>query len=333
METKYERKVDHCEVSPYIKNVTIASIKHAENSDNLDSVSFHEIGWNCLVRRDSFKEGDTTLFIPPESVLPFELSEKLEITKYLSKGKVRITRLRGNRSEGLIVDKEIVEPYIPFILKWEDLPSITMGGKCLSQNEVNPYFEKFYKIPNILNEPFTFEVGERLFYSCKIHGTNARCGYLLHPRKEDYEFYVGTHNTIRKESENDLWWKVLDKFKGKLPKDVIYYGEIFGEGIQHLHYDRKEPDILFFNSAMGGNYRVVEELLLDCLKYNLPCINFHEIEFEDLEQIRQLADLPSEYTKSHHREGIVLVSKDRPSVMAKCISMQYLLTKNRSERH
>jgi len=333
MEIKYQREISHCEVSTYVKDVTISKVKHAENSDNLDLVSFYEMGWNALVRRDSLKEGDGVFFIPPESVLPLELSDKLEITKYLSKGRVRITRLRGNRSEGLVVDRSIVEPYIPFIMKWEDLPSPSMKGQCLSPREVNPYFDKFYKMPNILNEPFTFEVGERLWFSEKLHGTSARMSYLPHPEKGEYEFYVGTHNTIRKETEQDLWWKMLGKFGGKLPKDIIFYGEIFGPGIQHLHYDRGEPDVLFFNSATRGNYRTVGEFLVDCIEYNIPCINFHEIEFEGLEQVRGLAELPSEYTRSHHREGVVLISKDRPSVMAKCICTQYLLTKNRSERH
>jgi len=333
MEIKYERNVDHCEVSPYVKDVTISKVKHAENSDNLDLVSFHETGWNALVRRDSLKEGDKVFFIPPESVLPLELSDKLEITKYLSKGKVRVTRLRGNRSEGLVVDKSTVESYIPYILKWEDLPSLSMKGQCLSPREVNPYFDKFYKMPNILNEPYTFEVGERLWFSCKIHGMNSRMAYLPNPETEEYQFYVGTHNTIRKETEGDLWWKMLGKFRGGIPKDVVFYGEIFGPGIQHLHYDRGEPDVLFFNSAVGSNYRTVKEFLVDCIEYNIPCVNFHEIEFEGLEQVRQLAELPSEYTSSHQREGVVLISKDRPNVMAKCISTQYLLTKGRTERH
>ena len=50
------------------------------------------------------------MFIPPDSVLPFELTELLGITKYTNKGRIRVTKLRGNRSEGVIVDKDVVEP-------------------------------------------------------------------------------------------------------------------------------------------------------------------------------------------------------------------------------
>ena len=128
---------------------------------------------------------------------------------------------------------------------------------------------------------------------------------------------------------------ILSPYKNIIPNDIIFYGEIFGWGIQHLHYDRKEPDILFFHSSTKGNYRPVGDLLLDCLEYHLalPCVNFHQIEFKDIEQTRELSELPSEYTKSHHREGIVLISKDRPNVMAKVIGTTYLSGRKKTERH
>ena len=144
MEITYQRFIDHCEVSPYVKEVTITEVTPADNSDNLECIRFEEMGWNCVSQKGLRKVGQKVMFIPAESVLPFELGELLEITKYLSKGRVRVTKLRGNRSEGLIVERELIEDYLPYIMKWEDLPSTAMSGEQMSPSEVSPYMHRFY---------------------------------------------------------------------------------------------------------------------------------------------------------------------------------------------
>ena len=337
MNITYERETGHCEKSPYIKEVTIKTVEPAENSDNLDKVTFLEMGWDAITRRGDYNSGNKVMFIPPESVLPLELSEKLGITNYLSKGRVRVTKLRGNRSEGLIVDRDIVEPYIPFILKWEDLPSVHMGGELLSPSEISIDFLKFYKMPNILNEPDTFEIGEKLSCSEKIHGSSFRFGRLLHPVSNEFADYVGSHNTVLKEPEEagkNVYWDVFRKvLQGKIPTGIVLFGEIFGLGIQHLSYDRKKPDVLLFAAMFRREYIDKIGFVALCKTKNLPYIPTTYINFESIEQVRELAESPSDLTKSHGREGIVLTSLERPDRMAKCISFKYLIGRNRKERH
>jgi RNA ligase (TIGR02306 family) len=338
----YERDIAHCEVSPYVKKVTVKEQVDAANSDNLSLLSFEEIGWFCVDKKGEHKPGDKVLVIPPDSVLPVELSEELQVTKYLSKGRVRITRFRGNRSEGLAIPTEY-EKWIPFIYKWEDPPSIHMQGETLSRKEVPFIFEKFYKMPNILNEPHIFKIGEVLLYSEKIHGTNLRTAKLQHPETNEYQTYVGSHEIVLKESDKNLYWITVKKIlEQKLPKDIVFYAEIFGPGIQHLLYGRKKPDVMIFAAAGKSDYRAVdylphEEVVKICDKSGIPHVTFHELVFESLEQIRQLADGNSEYTEDHYREGVVLVSKEHPDRMAKCIGFEYLQNKGqkkkRTERH
>lgn len=336
MNVTYERDIDHCSPTPYVKIVTIKEISPAENSDFLDKVTFEEMGWNCVTLRGLYRAGNKVMFIPPESVLPFELGELLKITKYLSKGRVRVAKFRGNRSEGLIVDYGKVEPYLPYIMKWEDLPSIRMTGDMLSPAEVSIDFIKFYQMPNILNEPDTFAIGENMVHSEKIHGTNLRCGKLKHPVSEEYQLYVGSHNIVLKESEENLYWQVVkDKLAKRLPEGIVFFGEIYGRGIQHLHYDCKQPSIRLFAAIDRGEYLSVRHFLEVCVEYGLPHVVMHPIVFESIEQIRYLADSPSELTKSHMREGVVLVSLEHPERMAKCVGFNYLTGKKgkRTERH
>lgn len=332
----YEREVGHCEPSPYVKEVTIKSIDRAMNSDRLFVISFVEMGWNAVTALDTYEVGQQVMFIPAESVLPFELSEKLDVTKYLSKGRIKVTRLRGNRSEGLIVKKEEIDFYIPYILKWEDLPSVDMSGEAQKSSEISPDFIRFYKMPNILNEPFTFKVGDKLWYSEKIHGTNGRWGWLKHPQTEEFVFHVGSHTVAFKpdSEKRPIYRRVVEGFEEKFPKDVEFFGEVYGQKIQDLTYGETTPKFKIFAGARRGEYIPINELIKICDENGLPHVNFHEITFESLEQVRELADAPSEVTDKHLREGIVMVSAEYPEKMAKCISFNYLDRKGKkTERH
>ena len=331
----YERNVEHCEPSQYVKMVTVKTVEPALNSDNLSRLEFNEMGWNAVAQRNRHFVGEQVLFIPPDSVLPVELTELLGITKYTSKGRIRVTRLRGNRSEGLIVDPAIVEPYLPYIMKWEDPPEVRFSGDALPNSDIPYDFIRFYKMPNILNEPYVFRVGEDIWYSEKIHGTNMRFGELAHPQTGEYQYYVGSHNVVLKEGDN-IYWNIFNKFfRDCIPYDYVFFCEPFGPNVQHLTYGRKEHDVRIFAISHRGEYLPVDEVIFMCQQYGLPMVDFKKITFTDLEAIRELADAPSVMTTDHYREGIVMVSDEYPEKMAKCIGMTYLTKKEgkRTERH
>lgn len=333
MQITYQRDVEHCSVSPYVREVTIAEVYPAENSDNLDCVKFHEMGWQCVSQKGLRAIGQKVLFIPAESVLPFELGEELDITKYLSNGRVRVTKLRGNRSEGIIVERDVVEPYLPYIMKWEDPPSIHMSGEALAASEISPYMHMFYKMPNILNEPFTFKEGEEIVYSEKIHGTNWRVGILPHPVTEEMQLYAGSHEVVLKDTTETVYWRAAKEIADRLPEGVLFFGEIFGKGIQDHRFTYGVTfGYRFFAASVRGMYITRDELINLCKKHNLPCVDFKDAVYSDLETVRDLAEGTSSYA-DHIKEGVVLVSKKHPEKMAKCISYSYYNLKKRKERH
>jgi len=335
MEITYKREISHCSTNPHVREATIAEVRPAQNSDFLDCITFNEIGWNVISQRGLHKPGESVIFIPPESVLPTELSDALGVTAHLSSGRVRVIGLRGNRSEGLIASREIAEPYLPYIMKWEDLPAANMRGNALGMKGVSPYFDKFYDMPNLLNAPDKFTPGESISYSEKIHGTNARCGILPHPETSEDTLYVGSHNCVFQEDKDNLYWQVMRKrVADRLPKGYTFYGEIFGGRIQKgMSYDRSEHDILFFAATSNGEYLLPADFKNLCDLNDLPRVNLHGTIYVCTERIRELAELPSEFSKSHMREGVVVVSSERPGIMAKCIGFSYLAKKNRTERH
>jgi len=330
----YQRDVDHCDVSPYIKLVTIKDVAPAMNSDFLESITFEEIGWCAVSQKGLHKSGKKVLFIPAESVIPLELSDRLELTKYLSSGRVKVAKLRGNRSEGIIVDPEIVESYIPYIMKWEDKPTVNMGGDGVAAYNVHPYFHKFYHMPNILNDPYTFRPDEKIYYSEKIHGSNMRCGKFEDPETGEYTSYVGSHNMVIKESDKNVYWRMFtEKLKDKIPNDIEFFAEVYGLGIQDLGYGLKNVDIKIFAATRKGYYINPNTLNILCKQQDLPIVNFKFIKFKSVDQLRKLANEPSEYTNKHMREGIVIVSADYPERMAKCKSDAYEERRNKKERH
>jgi RNA ligase (TIGR02306 family) len=331
--TTYQRDVEHCSVSPYVREVTITSVEPAHNSDNLDCIKFAEMGWQCVSQRGLRQVGQKVMFIPAESVLPFALGEELEITNYLSRGRVKVAKLRGNRSEGIIVERELIEDYIPFIMKWEDPPTRSMMGEFLSPSEISPYMHKFYKAPNILDEPFTFAVGEELLYSEKIHGTNWRIGKLPHPVTEEMQLYVGGHETVFKDTVENVYLNASRKIANKLPEGVLFFGEIFGKGIQGSKMTYGVTfGFRFFAASAKGVYMSHTELAALCKQYNLPCVEFKRIVFTDLEAVRALSEGRSSYAE-HIKEGVFLVSVKYPEKMAKCLNGAYLEMQNRKERH
>ena len=332
----YERDVVHCSPTKYAKEVTVAEVLPAHNSDNLVILHFNELGWQAVsTKENDHKAGDTLFFIPVDSVLPLELSEKLGVTKYLSKGKVKLAKFRGNRSEGLIANKEVVEPFITSIMKWEDPPSIVMSGEMLPAKDIPFEFEKFYKMPNLLNEPDTFDAGEPIVVSEKIHGTNCRFGILPHPETGVPTMYVGSHETVQKPDCSSVYAKTIGRVCNNvsLPEGFIFFGEIFGKGIQHLDYEKAIPDLRVFAVIKDGRYLTPFETTHLCEEIGLECVRFTPLTFVSVEKMRELAELPSEITDKHHREGIVIRSVCDGRKMAKVISTEYLSETKRTERH
>jgi len=352
MEVNYEREVRHCSKSKYIQQVTVTNIKPADNSDKLDVIKFEESGYQAVVKRDSFKVGDKVCFIPPESVLPFELSEALEVTNYLGRGRVKIAVLRGNRSEGLVVNWEVVKPYLNYILQWEDLPTSSMGGDSLSNRSTPHKFIKFYKMPNLMNEPLTFEIGEKVFFSEKHHGTNNRFAVMVNPKFKQhwlaklyrkirkinqYQLYVGSHEVVLLRSEKNLYWKVVLKTieNVELPKDYVFFAEIHGFGVQkNFEYGLRTQELKVFNVWKDWNYLNLKDAKKMCEDLGLPFMNIHEDTFQGLEWAKAKANEPSELYDGI-REGIVIVSAENPNKMAKVIGDQYLANKKEdtTERH
>ena len=208
----------------------INEIKSIEGADNIELGVIG--GWNCIIKKDSYKVDDLVVVATTDAVIPQELSDAMNVTNYLRKGqRVRTVKLRGVYSECLIIPIGFIPDKYRYegadcmelmkIFKYEP-PAVQVqlaSGKIRKCKE-NEAFKVYYKFPNIKNVNGMFNENDEVEVTRKIHGTSSRYGivrkveltlldkFKLKLNKMfgvggdswkycDYEFYIGSHNVVK----------------------------------------------------------------------------------------------------------------------------------------
>jgi RNA ligase (TIGR02306 family) len=219
----------------------INEIKPIEGADNIELGVIG--GWNCIIKKDSYKVDDLVVVATTDAVIPQELSDAMNVTNYLRKGqRVRTVKLRGVYSECLIIPITYIQGvkrYEGFdamevlnIFKYEP-PAVQIqlsSGRKLKYYQ-NQNFGIYYKFPNSKNVKGMFNEEDVVEVSRKIHGTNARYGIVKKNKLSiwdkvkrffgdkwiEYEYVYGSHN-VEKGSDSqgfydsDVWRTIADKY-------------------------------------------------------------------------------------------------------------------------
>lgn len=359
---------------------TVEEVKPHPNADQLQLVRVK--GWWTVTGIGDFKTGDQCVYIPPDSVLTEEWANQWGISKFcapLTRNpdgtrppgfRVRACRLRGECSFGTIqrlsedwpIGTDVKDYY--GITKWE--PPI----KALDGDAAPPVaaFHNYTDIENLQNFPNIFKEGEEVVVDEKIHGSNCRVGLIRHPDPETgemiWQYMAGSHSVRRKELDQkgntSRYWLPLQSnaLKSLLEflltnhnDNIVVFGEIYGPGVQDMHYGRNEIGFRVFDISVGGKF----------LDYNLKskALDFFEIETVpfvyrgpfSLDKMNELVDGPTLICSADKikepfkgREGIVIRPvKERfdanlggdGRVILKYISVDYheRKNKNQSEDH
>jgi len=321
--------------------VEVVEIKEILEHPNADRLEIAVVkGWESVVQKGAHKPGDGVVYVPIDAVLPVELSDKLGVTNYLSKGRVRTAKLRGIYSQGLIIGLDTLPGKYYLGDNVMEILGITkfipppppphLQGK---QRKQHPDFNRYTDIENIKNFPDVLQEGEDVSITEKIHGTNFRSGKLDTAPGSEFisELHVGTHNTNLVENPDNTYWKIADKYNLKeiLEHNMIIYGEVYGYGVQKLTYGLKTQDVGFFDLKVNGKYLNADDFKAFCKEHNLPQV---PILFEGPwdKSLMDLANGSSTIAK-HIREGIVIKPQveryDRQvgRVAIKHLSEKYLL--------
>jgi RNA ligase (TIGR02306 family) len=362
--------------------VKVSKIDKVESHPDADKLDLFTIrGWKIIANKKEidgnlvprYSVNDLVVFVPPDAILPLELSDKMEITKYLAPvkengqyigGRVKAIRLRGQPSygcmfeapEGSIEGDDVAAKY--GITKWE--PPL----ECKEGDAERPdaAFLKYTSIENIGNYPQLFSDGEDVVFTEKTHGMNERLGkiYQLNDNGEkEFIYMAGSHGVRRKEYDADgnrsMFWEPLTENMKKLldhlcedKNNVIVYGEIFGSGIQDMTYGQSGRSFIAFDINVNGNFIDFDEKVKLFSDFNIPMVpTLYKGPFS-MEKVEEFTSGPtticdpSKAGKFKGREGIVIVPvKERTGiykgnqgrVILKSISVDYLARKGATDSH
>ena len=348
--------------------VEVCEIKDIVPHNNADSLEICIIkGWECISKKDSFKVGDSVVYIPVDSVLPTDMADRIGVRNYLGgkkQNRVKCTKLRGEMSYGLIISNEenwevgtdVKEHY--GITRYE-APIRTVAGDAAPED---PMFDRFTNIENIKNFPDIFKEGEKVVITEKIDGTNSRTS--MGPDPDDTTKIVvkaGSHKVKRKRPDNfqdmltNVYWfpYTLDSVKSLIEHlhenvakvSATIYGEVYGKvrgGHKSMHYG--QPNSLNFAAfaiKVDGKYISWNEFKAFCDEFKVPTVPLISITEFNIEEMKKLSTgssiLAKENGADHMREGAVICSAEEREewqcsrAILKMINPDYLIMKNKRE--
>lgn len=300
--------------------VPVTTIERITPHGNADALELaHVLGWQLVVKKGDYQVGDKIVYFPIDTVLPLELSERLGVTRYLSKQRIRCAKLRGEPSFGLAIKPddeswqigENVADYYQ-VKKYE--PPLRVGqGDAESDH---PLFVSYTDIENMRNYPDIFEEGEAVVLTEKIHGTNSRVGIV------EGEWMGGSKAVRRKRPADDrfasnLYWYPLS-FEGvrsmleqlaQSYSQVILFGEVYGSKIQSLHYGNKGTmGFRAFDLLLDGRYLDWPEFVDLCSQYGVETVPVVASIPFSLAEVKRLSDGTTLLMAqdAHMREGLVV---------------------------
>jgi RNA ligase (TIGR02306 family) len=320
-----------------VEVVRIDNIFPHPNADRLDICKVK--GWQCVSGKGDFNIGQLAVYIPIDSVLPEELVKNLNLTNY--KKRLRSIKLRGMLSQGLLIslpsdnlaEGEDVSNILG-ITKYEEPIPTQMAGVQLP-NE--PRFVRYTDIENYKNYLDTFEKGESIVVTEKIHGTNFRAA------KIDGKLFVGSHRLNLKESDTNLYWRAAKQLNlaEKLLEGEQLFGEIYGKGIQDLAYGKKpgEIHVAVFDLMKDNKYVDYTDFLKIATERNFEVVPALACtEWSD--DIKLLAQGNSTICSNQIKEGVVIrpltegfSEKLQGRKIIKIINDDYLLKEGRTDFH
>ncbi len=270
--------------------VPLTKIKEIKEHPNAHSLQIAVVyDFEVIVPKNKYKIDDRIIFVPPDSILPQSLEDKLfpaDSRIKLHRHRVKQVKIRSYYSQGMIIDLEDLADNSYTILendysealgitKYEPGPAPFEGTKAQKRDKPkeNPLFHQYNGIENIKWYPDLFQEGEEVVIQEKLHGSNCRASILPYsantPWKKikkwlglapEFEYCYGSNMVQLQERKNykgfygeNVYGNVLkkvDAFSKMKPGETIY-GELIGEGIQkNYSYGHTEHHFLLFDVKM-----------------------------------------------------------------------------------
>lgn len=323
------------------KLASIQEIKRIERIQGADNIELaYVLGWQVVVDKDKFKEGDLAVFFEVDSFLPicneFEFLRKscYKNTNHLGEGfKLRTIKLRGVLSQGLLEKVETFKQLDKKVKIGDDVTNI-LGVKQWQIEEIatssgNISGKLPASIPHtdevrIQTEPKLLEEykNKEYYISTKMDGSSHSIGIDydgFHVCGHNYEYKDDGHCSFYEWINNrNIKEKVIKYYEESKLDSFVIQGEFCAPGIQKNRLKLIKPEWYVFTIIIN-NKRVNLKTMLNICKYlKIENVPIEEVDYDlpskypDIESLLQRAD--GEYPNGGKKEGIVI----RPTTSEFC---------------
>ncbi len=230
-----------------MKDATIEIIENVIDHPNADRLSITQIlGYQCVTQKGLYKGGEKIVYIRPDSLLPIELWTE-SYRKYAPK-RIKVVKLRGESSKGIIVPFEILPQDIQ-----DKLAPMNVGDDVSELIGVTHWEEPQpqdlqakgglpFGIPKTDEERHEnlkrhLPIGERGDVTLKVDGQSCSFFYDVETDRfgvlgRSFEYHdIFTNNYTAHIERYDLKNKLIDYCK-KHNVSLCIRGESYGQGIQ-----------------------------------------------------------------------------------------------------
>lgn len=239
------------------------------NADRLEIAKC--AGFQSVVKKGDFQDGDVVAYIPIDSILPHSLIEKMGLPGRLygkQKNRVRPVKLRGVLSEGLIckTDKPAGVNVADDlgIIRYHELDySDRFSGRGTIPNyaKYQPGKTILFKIKDIKRRYKQIKEGQQVVITEKIHGRSLCTAMydkevLITDKRLSWKELTFIDNEFNKENIKLIIGKqnipIVESIQETISEPYVYlFGEVYGKGVQDLHYGTTEPEFRAFDIYLG----------------------------------------------------------------------------------
>ncbi|MDR0465086.1 MAG: RNA ligase (ATP) [Treponema sp.] len=315
----------------------VRAISPIPDSDFLELA--HVMGWQCVVKKGEFKEGDPCIYYEVDSFLPVE--ERYEFLRSSSfrdnadngQGfRIKTMRMRGQLSQGLLLPLEkfpelhgceentdVTEKLN--VKKWYIPETVNAGGTIIGERPYGIPASDEIRIQSAL-ELLNELKGKPYYITTKMDGTS---GIVYHI---DAKIGCCSRNKEIKDEQDALYWLPVYKYGLKeklanLGKNIVLTGEICGPGIQKNRLRLAEIEWYVFDVKDGESNRYLpyDDAVKLCAALGLQTVPLEERGGAfDYTLDTLLEKARGKYKSGLDKEGIVV----RDAVSPKAVSFKVL---------
>lgn len=290
------------------KLASIQKVWKTEPIEGADRIELaHVLGWQCVVNKGQFQEGDLGIYFEIDSFLPirpefeFLRSSSYKKTDIMGEGfKLRTQKFRGQLSQGLLlpltqfpeipknseVGTDVTE--ILSIRKWEIEEKATTGGTVIG---MLPYDIPHTDETRVQTEPDLIQAFKGLEYyiSTKMDGSSHSVGI------DENGFHVTGHNYEYKDDGNSSFYnlvkergykEIMKKYAAEQGLNTFtIQGELCAPGIQQNRLRLKAPEWYVFTIRENGKRVGLKRMQDICKELQMTSVPVEEVDM----------DLPSKY--------------------------------------